>query len=195
MARIQPVISHTNRDTCISVSWYNLAFHIGTCTVTGGNLLTFTGTHGFVSADIGQVAYFTPTGGTTGLYTIATVPSGSSLTAIPMGFTATNVGSVACSVGDIGGTYSQGDAALDRTLQVHGTFGASGSISMFGSNDAANWYVSSDNTGALLNVTSIKVRNVFDGPLYYAPIVTAGDATTNLNSIMVFRIQLPRPAL
>lgn len=192
MARIQPSIIHINRDTCVSVSWNGLGFHTGTCTVTGNYLLTFTGTHGFVAGDVGQAAYFTPSGGTAGLYAIATVPSGTSLTAVAVGFSAANTGSVACTVGDIGGAYSQEDGSLDRTLQVHGTFGSSGNLGFFGSNDAINWYVSSDNTGTQLNVTSVKVRNVYDGPLYYCPMITAGDATTNLNAIMVFRTQLPR---
>ena len=124
MARIQPTITHINRDTCVVVSWLNMALHTGTATVSSGTL-TFTGTHGFTTNDIGQAAYFTPAGGTAGLYTIATVPSGTSLTATPLGFTASNVSSVSTTVGDIGGYYSQEDAALDRTLQVHGTFGSS----------------------------------------------------------------------
>ncbi len=192
MARIQPSITHINKDTCVIASWLNLALHIGTCTVSGGVLSWLTGTHGFVSNDIGSTAYFTPTGGTAGLYAITSVPSTTTLTATPVGFSASNVTSVACSVGDIGAPYSQEDACLDRTLQVHGTFGASGSIGLYGSNDAANWYIASDNTGTALSLTSVKVRNVFDGPLFYSPMVTVGDATTNLNAIMVFRTQLPR---
>jgi hypothetical protein len=123
---------------------------------------------------------------------ITAVPSTTTFTATPVGFNSTTVTSVAATVGDIGAPYSQEDASLDRTIQTHGTFGAAGSLSLYGSNDAANWAVSKDNTGAALAMTSVTCRNVFDGPLFYSPMVTTGDGTTSLNCLLLLRIQLPR---
>lgn len=193
MAKIQSNKVVTNIDSCLLMSWLSLAWHTGTCTVTGGNLLSWlTGTHGFTANDIGSVAWFTPTGGTAGLYQIASVGSTTTLTAVPVGFTASNVSSVACGVGDTGAEWSQRDAVLDRTLQVHGTFGSGGTLGLFGSNDGVNWAIASDNTGTNLSITTVKVRNIFDGPLWYKPMLTGGDATTNLSALISLRGQLPR---
>jgi hypothetical protein len=95
--------------------------------------------------------------------------------------------------GNMGAAFMQGDWCGDRTAQVDGTFGVGGSLAIEGSIDGVNWYVLSDNTGNTLNVTSLKVRNVFDAPLYFRPHVTTGDGTTSLNMRLMMRRQLARP--
>lgn len=194
MAVIQPVKTHANADTCAIVTWSGLTLRTGTCTCPGSSptLNWLTGAHGLVAANIGTSMYLAPTGGTAGVYTLSAVGSATTATFALVGGNAAAVTSVACSLGDVGAPYSQPDAALDRTLQVHGVFGAAGSLSYYGSNDNANFAISKDNTGTALSVTTITVRNVFDGPLFATPMVTAGDATTNLTAIVVLRIQLPR---
>ena len=195
MAVIQPVKTHANGDTCAVISWSNLMLRTGGLATCPGSspLLTWSGAvHGLVAANVGTSMYLTPTGGTAGVYALASVTSATGATFNLVGGNAAVVAGVACTLGDVGAPYSQPDAALDRTLQVHGTFGASGSLSYYGSNDNINFAPSKDNTGAALNCTTTTVRNVFDGPLYATPMITTGDATTNLNAIVVLRIQLPR---
>lgn len=68
----------------------------------------------------------------------------------------------------------------DRCFQVTGTFGASGSITMQGSNDGANWSALSDPQGNALTFTSSKIEQALELPRYVRPLVTAGDGTTNL---------------
>ena len=195
MAVIQPTVTRLNKDTCALITWSNLTLRSGTFTSVGASpvLNWLTGLHGLLAKDIGTVHYLTPAGGTTGLYQLTAV--GSTTTAT-FSFVTGNLAAVtvaaAVTLGDIGGAYSQADAVLDRTLQVHGVFGASGSISMYGTNDALNFAVLKDNAGVGLAVTTTTVRNVFDGPLYFQPMVTVGDATTSLNAILLLRIQLPR---
>lgn len=193
MAVIQPIIARMNRDTCATITWPGLTMRTGTCSCPGASttLNWLTGAHGLVAANIGTVMYLAPTGGTAGLYQLTAVLSATTATFV---LTTGNAAAVAaaCNMGDVGGAYSQPDAVLDRILQVHGTFGASGTLSMYGSNDNINYAVLKDNTGTNLTVTNLTVRNVFDGPLFCAPMITAGDATTSLSAILALRIQLPR---
>lgn len=197
MAVIQPTLQHFNKDTCATITWAGLTLRTGTCTCPGGNttLNWLSGAHGLTPVDAANSAimYLAPTGGTAGLYKLTAYLSATTATFSYIGGgNAAAVTSVACTMGDVGAAYSQPDAALDRTLQVHGTFGASGSLSLYGSNDNANYAISKDNTGTALTITNITVRNVFDGPMYYVPMVTVGDGTTSLTAILALRIQLPR---
>lgn len=194
MAVIQPVLQHLNKDTCATITWNGLTLRSGTCTCPGASpvLNWLSGAHGLVAANVGTSMYLAPTGGTAGLYQMTAYISPTQATFTLVGGNAAAVTAVACAMGDVGAPYSQPDAALDRTLQVHGTFGAGGTLSMYGSNDNNNFAVSKDNTGTALSCSNVTVRNVFDGPLYYVPMVTAGDVTTNLTAILALRIQLPR---
>ena len=194
MAVIQPTVTRLNKDTCALISWAALTLRSGTASAAGGTpiLSWLTGLHGLLAKDIGTVHYLTPTTGTAGLYQLTAVGSTTTATFSLVSGNSTLVTAVVTTLGDIGGAYSQADAVLDRTLQVHGVFGAAGSISMYGTNDALNFAVLKDNAGANLAVTTTTVRNVFDGPLYFQPMVTVGDATTTLNAIILLRIQLPR---
>lgn len=68
----------------------------------------------------------------------------------------------------------------DKTVQVTGTFGAGGSVTLQGSNDGTNWETLSDPLGTALTFTAAGLKAVLENPLYIRPIVTAGDGTTDL---------------
>jgi hypothetical protein len=75
----------------------------------------------------------------------------------------------------------------DRCVQVTGTFGASGSCTMQGSNDGTNWAPLTDPQGNALTFTSQKIEQALELPRYVRPNVTAGDGTTNLVATLCMR--------
>ena len=73
------------------------------------------------------------------------------------------------------GSYS------DRTVQVVGTFGSGGSVSIQGSNDGGTtWATLTDQAGSALTFTSTGLRQILQLPHMIRPNVTAGDGTTSL---------------
>lgn len=78
----------------------------------------------------------------------------------------------------------------DRTVQITGTFGAAGSITMQGSNDGTNWFPLTDPQGNAITKTAAALELIMEAPLYLRPLVTAGDGTTNLTVKLLCR----RPA-
>lgn len=73
------------------------------------------------------------------------------------------------------------------TVQVKGTFGVAGSVSIEGSNDGGTtWVTIFDNrgAGAALTFTAAGLRSVNDRPVLIRPNVTAGDGTTALTVII-----------
>jgi hypothetical protein len=81
---------------------------------------------------------------------------------------------------DDGNPY-EGAEFADRTAQVVGTFGASGSVQLEGSNDGTNWAVLADPQGNPLTFTTGRIEQVLELPRFIRPRVTAGDGTTNLS--------------
>ena len=76
----------------------------------------------------------------------------------------------------------------DRTVQVAGTFGASGNVAIQGSNNGgASYAVLQDDYGVALNVTAASIRKATAPVQLIAPAVTAGDGTTNITVSMVVR--------
>ena len=88
--------------------------------------------------------------------------------------------------GDDGGPVDWVDFA-DRCVQVTGTFGTGGSLTIQGSNDGVVWSTLADPQGNALTVTSAKIEQVLELPRYVRPIVTAGDGSTNLVCTLVMR--------
>jgi hypothetical protein len=95
--------------------------------------------------------------------------------------------------GDTGLPY-QGPGQPDRSVQVKGTFGAGGSVSIQGSNDvtapaagSSDWAALSDAQGVAIAVTAAKVETVAEFTNYVRPAVTAGDGTTALTVSMITR--------
>lgn len=69
----------------------------------------------------------------------------------------------------------------DRTVQVTGTFGAGGSVSLKGSNDGGTtWATLTDANNAALTFTSTGLKAITELPYEIRPEVTAGDGTTSL---------------
>lgn len=81
--------------------------------------------------------------------------------------------------GDDGGPFEGGDWG-DRTVQITGTFGVGGSISLEGSNDGTNYVVLTDPQGNAITKTAAGIEAVIELPRYIRPRVTAGDGSTSL---------------
>lgn len=82
--------------------------------------------------------------------------------------------------------------AADRSVQLLGTLGTGGAVTIEGSNAAApgvnDWGVLTDPQGNNLVLTSIgKVEAVSEVTRWIRPRVTAGDGTTNLDVALVAR--------
>lgn len=73
----------------------------------------------------------------------------------------------------------------DKTVQISGTFGAGGSVSIEGSNDGTNWAVTHDAQGNANTYTGDVIEFIAENPLLIRPNVTAGDGTTTLKVVIV----------
>lgn len=82
-------------------------------------------------------------------------------------------------------------AYADRSVQVFGTFGVGGSVTLEGSNDERNgtatWSALSDLRGNTFALTSAKIEQIEDLTYKLRPRVTAGDGTTNLTVVVFAR--------
>lgn len=77
-----------------------------------------------------------------------------------------------------------------RSVQVTGTFGASGSVSIRGSNDdGANYHtLSADNSTGAVTFTAAGVKRVSEVTQLTKPVVTVSDGTTDLDvSLLLVR--------
>jgi hypothetical protein len=81
--------------------------------------------------------------------------------------------------GDTGAPVEGVDYA-DRTLQISGTFGAGGSVTIEGSNDGTNYLALTDPQGNAVTKTAAALEVIEESPRYVRPNVTAGDGTTSL---------------
>lgn len=75
----------------------------------------------------------------------------------------------------------------DRAVQVSGTFGAGGSITLQGSNDGTNWYPLTRPAGTAITLTAAGIAAVTELTQWVRPLVTAGDGTTSLTATLVAR--------
>lgn len=87
---------------------------------------------------------------------------------------------------DVGSTFEAADYA-DRTIQLIGTLGVGGEVTIQGSNDGTNWATLTDHEGNDLVLTALGIRLVAEGPRYLRPAATNGDGTTDLDVIMYAR--------
>lgn len=76
----------------------------------------------------------------------------------------------------------------DRSVQVTGTFGASGNLRLEGSNDGTNYVVLTDPQGNALNLTAAGIEAVMEVVRYIRPRVTNGDGTTSLTVTLCARM-------
>jgi hypothetical protein len=72
-----------------------------------------------------------------------------------------------------------------KTVQVFGTLGVGGSISIQGSNDGTNWVTLRDSLGVALTFTALGLRDILENCVHFRAIVTAGDGTTALSAWIV----------
>lgn len=89
------------------------------------------------------------------------------------------------------GSPAELSAYADRTIQLDGTFGAGGSITVQGSNDNSNWFALTDPQGVAITKTAAALKTITEVPRYIRPIVTAGDGTTTLNTRLIVRRATP----
>lgn len=76
----------------------------------------------------------------------------------------------------------------DKAVSVKGTFGAAGSVSIQGTNDAGTTAdIINDSRGEAnpLTFTAQDMRQVLENPEGVRPIVTAGDGTTSLTVTLI----------
>jgi len=88
--------------------------------------------------------------------------------------------------GDTGAPFPQSSWS-DRSVQVSGTFGAGGTLSLEGSNDGTNWALLRDPFGADLAVTAAGIFAVMEITRFVRPHVTAGDGATLLDVALLAR--------
>lgn len=82
--------------------------------------------------------------------------------------------------GDTGAPFS-GWGLRDGSVQIEGTFGVGGSITMQLSNDATNWQAAADPQGNDVTKTAADLETLLDiVGRQIRPNVTAGDGTTAL---------------
>lgn len=74
-----------------------------------------------------------------------------------------------------------------RSVQVTGTFGASGSVSMQGSNDNGTTYatLNTDNASAAMTYTAAGIKKLSEITQLIKPVVTISDGTTDLDVTMI----------
>jgi len=89
---------------------------------------------------------------------------------------------------DVGAAF-EGIHYADRSVQVTGTFGSAGSVSIEGSNDGANWAALNDAQGNPLAVSLARISIIQEMTRYVRPKVIAGDATTSLVVTLLARRQ------
>lgn len=75
----------------------------------------------------------------------------------------------------------------DRSVQVVGTFGTGGTVTMQGSNDNTNFVALSDARGAALAINTARIEQIEDLSYSIKPVITAGDGTTNLKVVLFAR--------
>lgn len=82
--------------------------------------------------------------------------------------------------GDTGAPFS-GFGLKDGSVQIEGTFGVGGSVTMQMSNDGTNWQAAADPQGNDVTKTAADLETLLDiVGRQIRPNVTAGDGTTSL---------------
>lgn len=75
--------------------------------------------------------------------------------------------------------------AATRSVQVSGTFGAAGSVTMEGSNDGINWaFVSNSFVATAMALTAAQIQDIVQNTRFVRPRATAGDGTTAIKVVL-----------
>lgn len=75
-----------------------------------------------------------------------------------------------------------------RSVQVTGTFGVGGTISLQGSNDGTNYVALNDSQGDAITLTAAGLVDIQELTRYIRPFVSAGDGTTDLDVYVFMKI-------
>lgn len=77
-------------------------------------------------------------------------------------------------------------ASADMTVQLLGTLGVAGAVTIEGSNDGGTtWATLKSANGAALVMTALGIELIQPNPEFIRPHVTAGDGNTDLDVIIV----------
>ena len=87
--------------------------------------------------------------------------------------------------GDVTESFSVA-SYVDKSIQVFGTFGAGGSLTVQGSNDGVNWATLSDEQGNALVFTAPGIKMPAQATQYVRG-AASGDGTTDLDMLMFFK--------
>ena len=85
------------------------------------------------------------------------------------------------------GAPEPGFGGSDRSVQVTGTLGAAGSVTIEGSNDGVNYGTLTDHQGNALVLTALGIKSVDATCRLIRPRITAGDGTTSLTVTLMAR--------
>jgi hypothetical protein len=78
----------------------------------------------------------------------------------------------------------------DKSVQITGTAGSGGSITLQGSNDGTNWVTLTNVAGAALSgLLPGTINQITEETLFIQPLVVSGDGTTAMNVIVVGKAQ------
>jgi hypothetical protein len=88
--------------------------------------------------------------------------------------------------GDDGDPAGYGDFA-DRSVQVTGTLSGA-TVTIQGSLDGNTWATLTDPTQNELVFSSLKIEAITEATVYVRPVVTGGDANTNVTVLLFGRI-------
>ena len=82
----------------------------------------------------------------------------------------------------------------DRSIQLTGTLGAAGAVTMYGSNvfdpnlaNDADWAILDDAKGNPLVLSTLRIEEIVTLPLWIRPKITAGDGSTSLTARLVMK--------
>lgn len=78
-------------------------------------------------------------------------------------------------------------ANTDRTVQIDGTFGSNGSLSIQGSNDGVTYFNLTDPQGNAITKTAAGIETIVEMTRYIKPVMNAGDGNTSLNVTLFAR--------
>lgn len=89
-------------------------------------------------------------------------------------------------LGDVGNGLRHSGTG-DRTVQVFGIFGAGGSVTVEGTLDGTHWAALADTEGNTLTFTGAGIKTILQNVLDIRPVVSTGDGTTSITTIINVR--------
>lgn len=88
--------------------------------------------------------------------------------------------------GDVGSPLTAARFS-DKSVQITGTFGSGGSVTLYGSNDGVSFIALTDPQGNVITKTAAAIEQIMENTAYIRPECTAGDGTTSITVLLVGR--------